>query len=403
MLRVLPSSLLASVVGLGLVGVAACAAPEGDDVAESAGASSRAGASFAFEPGFERIRQHQADRQADWGDRTKKAKVDLLEDGKPNDRALSDAPALARQRAGFSLTNAKALARMALLAYEDEKSLAAELAALGLPSDPAHFRFFENRCTDAQAFYVTNAPDPTAPAKLGDAYNTASEHFAILAFRGTEPTKVKDLAADANTFSTPTKMGQMHAGFTRRVASLWDKADAKCGLAEPISSFLAARHAFDGTGRPVRKGAELYITGHSLGGAMANVALTRTVVDTCAAAGQTREEPCGRVYVPVTGLVTFGSPRVGDSSWANVMTGILEDRTTVYRFIHGRDVVTDVPLKPKFRHLGKDDDEAIFSVQITPSGSLAVGRDAERGPFSVGKAVGDHSMVQYDAELSALH
>ncbi len=381
--------------------LAACVAPDEGEVGDSAQAATDTSSSFAFEPGYERVNQRQASRRADWGEKTSAAQAGLLADGKSKAEAVSVAPALARQKAGFSLVNAKALAKLALLAYEDESTLAAHLGELGLPADELHFKFFENTCTGAQAFYITNASAPTAPETLADAYNKPSSSFAVLAFRGTEPNAVKDIAADANIRPVPTNMGKMHAGFSDRVASLWNKADTKCGPTEPIGSYLRARHSFDGTGRPVRRGAELYITGHSLGGAMANVALTQTVVESCAAKKQSREEACFLSYVPVSGLVTFGSPRVGDMSWAKGMTSYLEDRTAAYRFVNGRDVVTTIP-KVGWYHLGNEGDETLYSVLITGSGALSIGRSGDRGESGVGEMLGDHSMVGYEKALAAL-
>ena len=385
-----------------LASLAACAVPEGD-VGDTAQAStSSSSAPLAFEPGFERVTQRQASGRSDWGAQTAAAQAGLLADGKSKAEAMSLAPTLARQKAGFSLVNAKALAKLALLAYEDEKTLTRHLDELGLPADELHFKFFENTCTGAQAFYVTNAATPTAPDTLADPYNKPSSSFAVLSFRGTEPKQVSDIVADANIRPVPTNMGKMHAGFSDRVASLWDEAEPACGLTEPIGSYLRARHAFDGTGRPVRRGAELYITGHSLGGAMANVALTRTVTENCAAKGQTREDPCFLTYVPVSGLVTFGSPRVGDMSWAKGMTTYLEDRTAAYRFVNGRDVVTTIP-KAGWYHLGNEGDETLFSVLITGAGALSIGRSGDRGESGLREMAGDHSMVGYEAALAALH
>jgi hypothetical protein len=98
----------------------------------------------------------------------------------------------------------------------------------------------------------------------------------------------------------------------------------------------------------------------------------------------------------VSGLVTFGSPRVGNQSWATGLTAAIDDRTPVYRFVHGLDIVTDVPRSP-FVHLGHEGNESIFKVQIQGDGSMLVGRNGDRGTGPLAKRATDHSMVEYEA------
>jgi len=78
---------------------------------------------------------------------------------------------------------------------------------------------------------------------------------------------------------------------------------------------------------------KLYITGHSLGGAMATICASRMV-----ARG-----------IVVSGLYTFGSPRVGDAEF------VAHLGTTHFRFVNNNDIVTKAPpLMCGFRHHGQE-------------------------------------------------
>ncbi|MEM6426632.1 MAG: lipase family protein, partial [Cyanobacteria bacterium P01_D01_bin.128] len=72
---------------------------------------------------------------------------------------------------------------------------------------------------------------------------------------------------------------------------------------------------------------ELWITGHSLGGALAALS---------AASLQSQG-------FQVSGLYTFGQPRVGDWTFVNAMNELLGDRS--YRFVNNNDVVPLIPLQ----------------------------------------------------------
>ena len=80
--------------------------------------------------------------------------------------------------------------------------------------------------------------------------------------------------------------------------------------------FLQTKH--HGKGHKLKK---LYITGHSLGAAMATIACSRM------------EE-----FTTVEQLTTFGSPRVGTRKFVKAL------ETTHYRYVNNNDIVTKVPL-----------------------------------------------------------
>jgi triacylglycerol lipase len=123
----------------------------------------------------------------------------------------------------------------------------------------------------------------------------------VLAFRGTEPDELSDLLADLNAIPRGAMThGLVHSGFRGELDKLWD---------------AILKH------QASHKNKTLYITGHSLGAAMATIATSRF------------EE-----FTKVEQLTTFGSPRVGTRKFVNAI------ETTHYRFVNNNDIVTKVPL-----------------------------------------------------------
>ena len=124
----------------------------------------------------------------------------------------------------------------------------------------------------------------------------------MLAFRGTEPTELSDLLADLNAIPRGAMThGLVHSGFRGEVDKIWDE--------------IVKHHDKGHTGKT------FYITGHSLGGAMATIATSRF------------EE-----FTQVKQLTTFGSPRVGTRKFVKNIA------TPHFRFVNNNDLVTKVPL-----------------------------------------------------------
>jgi hypothetical protein len=388
--------------------LAACAEPQEQDEPVAGQAATAGGTDEAFElkPGSERITFRASPSQA----LRAQAKADLTEDH----GSIQQVETLAKQRAAFNATNTWSMARLSNLAYLNEAELKVELAKIGLKTDAAHFQFFENTCTDAQAFYITNADNATTPADVANSFSNAASTFAVLAFRGTEPTKMKDLGSDALAIqvdaNSKNPMGRVHKGFKDALDSLWTPV-SRGGCTVPavgIKDYLAARHSYDGKPlSPIRKGAELYFTGHSLGAAMATFALSRTVTDRCNDVGNgSREGDCFLRTIPVSALITFGSPRVGNNGWSTALSESIDGITPVYRVVHGLDIVTDVPslANGKFIHLGYEND-SLFKVQLTRTSATAeaikfvLGRFGERGNGGFTSRAADHSMTEYEPAL----
>ncbi len=190
--------------------------------------------------------------------------------------------------------NAYCLGRAASLAYEDEASVRKATAAWGF----SQFRFFDRR--ETQAFMIANA----------DA--------VIVAFRGTQPAELKDWMTDSEITLVDGPFGLVHDGFQRGLQFVW----------EELTDLLPA---FQGAGK------SLWLTGHSLGAALATLAVANL-----------RAPPNDKA---VYGLYTFGSPRVGDRTFAQNFDADCKDRC--FRFVNNADVVTRVPLRTMaYSHVG---------------------------------------------------
>jgi hypothetical protein len=100
--------------------------------------------------------------------------------------------------------------------------------------------------------------------------------------------------------------GRVHRGFNDGLSKLWD-----AGLSTELAERLV--------------GARVWLTGHSLGGAMATLAAPR--IETLA-------------YDPdaIAGVYVFGSPRVGNARFREAYDGAFGQRT--FRVTYGSDVVT---------------------------------------------------------------
>jgi hypothetical protein len=141
----------------------------------------------------------------------------------------------------------------------------------------------------------------------------AAGDVALLSFRGTS--NPGQWLRDAHFFPVPHPWGRVHQGF-------------KDGVAQVETDLLE----FD----PVAKKAQhLWITGHSLGGALALIAAARFKMQTPAL---------------TPNLYTYGQPRVGLVEFADRFAIELPGR--LYRFVNQSDIVTRVPPGFLFQHTG---------------------------------------------------
>ncbi|WP_394830180.1 lipase family protein [Pendulispora rubella] len=223
---------------------------------------------------------------------------------------------------------------------------------------------------------------------VSTAFFIRSGNVGVIAFRGTEPANAINFLTDANCRMVDfLAMGHVHGGFVRNVRAVWSE------LADDVQK------AIDDPSESKRLKA-LYITGHSLGGAMAIVAAALIF---------------GRpIYVKwrplVRGIYTYGQPMVGDKEFAKTCSRF--DKM-VFRHVYGNDLVTRLPsvILGNFEHFGYEfhggedgwTPRSKLSQQVVSAAvSIPVGLAAwvfeqipvlhrVRLPYSVG----DHSPVSY--------
>jgi triacylglycerol lipase len=140
------------------------------------------------------------------------------------------------------------------------------------------------------------------------AYLARNDETCILAFRGTEPTKVKDWLADLDAHQVNGPAGKVHEGFLVALNYIW---------LDVWNTLKAER----GT-------RSLWVTGHSLGGALAVLAVAKLRMEKAQ---------------PVSGLYTYGQPRVGDAEFCSRFDQALG--TNTFRFVNFKDIVPRVPLR----------------------------------------------------------
>ena len=134
-----------------------------------------------------------------------------------------------------------------------------------------------------------------------------TDKVAVLAFRGTETTSPADIKTDLRLGFRVSGRGHVHEGFDSAFAVV------KEDIAEALND-LESTTAGQGSA-PYK----VYITGHSLGGALAVLAATAFGRDSIAA------------------CYTFGSPKVGDGQFGD------DIKIPLYRVVNAADIVPRLP------------------------------------------------------------
>jgi hypothetical protein len=184
----------------------------------------------------------------------------------------------------FSLANALWLSECSLLAYAHPgfARLAYKLEGLD------QFEFFNGIGTECMVAW--------------------NDTLMIVSFRGTELNSLStlyEIATDLNAIPSQfEKGGRVHFGFSKALTEIWEGEQG-------LKSFLD-KHMLD---NPTRK---IWITGHSLGGALATL--------------------CFAHIEQAAGLYIYGAPRVGDEQF----NALLANRN-VWRIEHKRDPIVFVP------------------------------------------------------------
>jgi len=195
----------------------------------------------------------------------------------------------------FSLINALGSALASRLAYLGSGGWAATLKDLWGFQDVKSY-------TSPPGVYDTNA------------FLALRSDMILVAFRGTEPSQFKDWLTDADVILVPTDFGHIHKGFWNAFRSVWSAMEADIRAIPPLP------------------GRTLWFTGHSLGAALSTLGVVSA----------------GAAGLPVAGHYNFGSPRVGDRSFANLYNE--RHAPVTFRFVNNNDVVPRIPPRELLYH-----------------------------------------------------
>ncbi len=213
---------------------------------------------------------------------------------------------------GFDKSIALVMAQLSNLAYESEILIVQSLAGSGYKTGESFF--FEDDETHSQGFVISN------------------DHHLVVSFRGTEE-HLNDWISNVRIGLLPWGSDQggalVHAGFKTALDSIWEQ------LLDLIN-----RHRTNNQ--------SIWITGHSLGGALALIAAARL-------SAHNPELNIAAVY-------TFAQPKVGNKAFIQQLQPSLSSR--IYRVVNEGDMVPGLPpCRLGYKHVGHLE-------EITESGDI---------------------------------
>ncbi|SEG85431.1 Lipase (class 3) [Thermomonospora echinospora] len=239
---------------------------------------------------------------------------------------------------------AHVLATCAGYSYSNSETLSMIMARLGLES---------NHCR-----MITSFVDSMFICSTAFLIQSRSGKVAILCYRGTELVSpvnwltVADVAAEPMGYYFGDRRAHVHAGFYRNVRATRYQVMQALKLAqhgESVRTRLPGET--DGAAPPaLEDGLEvLYITGHSLGGAMAAL-MTVMLKHERKFGGQ------HGVADLLRAAYTFGQPMIGDPAFAEACAKNDFLREKLIRYIYDNDIVPHLPplSTGPFQHFGRE-------------------------------------------------
>jgi triacylglycerol lipase len=276
----------------------------------------------------------------------------------PKTASFSFHPNREASTGAIDVTNAYELVTLCDLTYLDPSQIPAALRALGVDPVAGHYKAFANASTETFAYYVE------------------ADGAAFIVFRGTEK-NWQNIAQDADLFPSDEIIGEVDDGFQVATDGVWSD----------VHDYITSR----------QPGLPLYITGHSMGAAIATIATARALL--------------GDSPLDVVALYAFASPRVGEGTFSNELATAMQDAGVFYgRVVNDCDPVTNVPervgpdLIPFYEHVSWGTNENDF-VDWIQKGKTTLARSI---PFNACPLAGldynfaEHMSPAYMAALAPL-
>lgn len=200
--------------------------------------------------------------------------------------------------------------------------------------------------------------------KSAQAYAFNYDGNAFIAFRGTKIYKIDDILVNTAIMQVTSNLyqGKVHTGFYNEVSKLW-----------PEIKKWVSNNNFK----------HLFLTGHSLGGAMAVIASTW-------------------IGIKNMSCYTYGTPRIGDVTFQTYYNNMYN----CYRFINHNDLVCRLPFRVLgYRHVGKakyinhDGDIDKYSIWIKLANCVKGTLSASVNGFNAFDSIDDHRIKNYKANL----
>ncbi len=199
----------------------------------------------------------------------------------------------------FSIANARAAMWLAQLAYEDETD--------------KQDKILEQWGLKRIASYVRPCPS-LLPMPSTGGFVARNDDVTWVVFQGTDPLHLSNWVSDFNFL--PNRKG-IHQGFDEALDVVWNDITKALKQSQPIP--------------------RLFITGHSLGAALAALCAHRVT---------------NELGLVPEAVFAFGMPRVATPAFAAAYNKQLGSRT--YRLIHGDDIVPTIPpTRFGFCHVGR--------------------------------------------------
>jgi hypothetical protein len=247
-------------------------------------------------------------------------------------------------------TVAHTLAVAAGYAYSDAETVSMMLARMGLQ---------DNHC-----LMVDMSVDAMFIRSTAFLIQSSDGSVVILAYRGTPPTNVVNWLTDADvhpdkiafpfprdtmaadTEAIPAKSYAIHAGFYRNVRA------TRFAVVAALERALDRRSVLDDDPESPRPPMEkpmttLYLTGHSLGAAMAALMAVMLSVE---------PDYIERFAHIFKGASTYGAPMVGSPEFANACAANPFLNRNVVRYVYRKDLVPHLPPSESdaFQHFGRE-------------------------------------------------